>query len=43
MPPIGYSPAMDLALKSCERDIIITMDCDDTYPTDQIDLFSKKY
>lgn len=42
MPPIGYSPAMDLALKSCERDIIITMDCDDTYPTDQIDLFSKK-
>ena len=42
MPPIGYSPAMDLALKSCEREVIITMDCDDTYPVDQIDKFSKK-
>lgn len=42
MPPIGYSPAMDLALKSCEREVIITMDCDDTYPVDQIDRFSKK-
>ena len=42
IPAIGYSPAMDLALKSCDRDIIITMDCDDTYPVDKIDLFSKK-
>ena len=42
MPPIGYSPAMDLALKSSKREIIITMDCDDTYPVDQIDNFSKK-
>ena len=42
MPPIGYSPAMDLALKSCDREIIITMDCDDTYPVDQIDNFSRK-
>ena len=33
---------MDLALKSCSRDIIITMDCDDTYPTNEIDFFSKK-
>ena len=33
-PPKGYGPAMDLALKSCEREVIITMDCDDTYPTD---------
>ena len=42
LPAIGYSPAMDLALKSCNRDIIITMDCDDTYPVDMIDLFSRK-
>ena len=41
LPPIGYSPAMDLALKSATRDILITMDCDDTYPVDQIDKFSK--
>ena len=42
LPPSGYGPAMDLALKSCSRDIIITMDCDDTYPTNEIDFFSKK-
>jgi glycosyltransferase involved in cell wall biosynthesis len=41
-PPKGYGPAMDLALKSCDRDVIITMDCDDTYPTDEIELFSSK-
>lgn len=35
-PPIGYSPAMDLALKSATKDIIITLDCDDTYPVSQI-------
>ncbi len=40
-PPKGYGPAMDLALNSCSRDIIITLDCDDTYPVDQIDYFSK--
>lgn len=41
-PPSGYSPAMDLALKSCNRDVIITLDCDDTYPVNEIDLISKK-
>lgn len=41
-PPKGYSPAMDLALKSATRDVIVTLDCDDTYPTDQIIPFSKK-
>ncbi|MDA7556637.1 glycosyltransferase family 2 protein [Candidatus Pelagibacter sp.] len=40
-PPKGYGLAMDLALKSCSRDVIITMDCDCTYPTDQIDILSK--
>jgi glycosyltransferase involved in cell wall biosynthesis len=40
-PPQGYGLAMDLALKSCTRDVIITMDCDCTYPTDQIDFLSK--
>ena len=41
-PPKGYGPAMDLALNSCNREVIITMDCDDTYPTDEIELFSSK-
>ena len=41
LPPIGYSPAMDLALKSATRDILITMDCDDTYPVTMIDKFSR--
>ncbi len=40
-PPVGYGPAMDYALKCSTREIIITVDCDDTYPLDQIDYFSK--
>ncbi|WP_440634199.1 glycosyltransferase [Candidatus Pelagibacter sp. HIMB1746] len=40
-PPKGYGLAMDLALKSCTKEIIITMDCDSTYPTDKIDFLSK--
>lgn len=40
-PPVGYGPAMDYALKCSNREIIITVDCDDTYPLDQIDYFSK--
>jgi len=40
-PPSGYGPAMDYALKCSNRDVVITVDCDDTYPIDQIDYFSK--
>ena len=32
---------MDYALKSSNREIIITIDCDDTYPLDQVDYFSR--
>ena len=35
-PPIGYGPAMNLALKSASRDIIVTLDCDNTYPVSEI-------
>ncbi len=42
LPPKGYSPAMDLALKSASREIVITLDCDDTYPADQIIPFANK-
>lgn len=35
-PPKGYGPAMDLALRSASGDVVVTMDCDDTYPADRI-------
>lgn len=35
-PPRGYSPAMDLALRSAKGEVVITLDCDDTYPVEQI-------
>ena len=35
-PPQGYGPAMDKALRSGSGDVVITLDCDDTYPTDVI-------
>ncbi|MBS1954060.1 MAG: glycosyltransferase family 2 protein [Cyanobacteria bacterium SZAS-4] len=35
-PPQGYGPALGLALKEAVGDIIVTMDCDDTYPTQAI-------
>ena len=35
-PPKGYGMAMELALKSADGEIIITMDCDGTYPAEEI-------
>jgi glycosyltransferase involved in cell wall biosynthesis len=35
-PPKGYGPAMDLALRSAGGAVVVTMDCDGTYPTDRI-------
>lgn len=35
-PPKGYGKAMELALKSASGDIVITLDCDGTYPTKEI-------
>lgn len=35
-PPQGYGVAMDLALRSAKGDVVVTLDCDDTYPVDQI-------
>ena len=35
-PPQGYGPAMYRALTTPERDIVVTLDCDDTYPTEQL-------
>jgi glycosyltransferase involved in cell wall biosynthesis len=36
VPPKGYGPAMGKALTTASRDIVITLDCDDTYPVEQI-------
>jgi glycosyltransferase involved in cell wall biosynthesis len=35
-PPRGYGRAMDLALRSASGDVIVTMDCDNTYPAEKI-------
>ena len=37
LPPRGYGPAMDTALRSSEREVIVTLDCDDTYPVNFIE------
>jgi len=38
-PPRGYGPAMDRALREGRGEIVLTLDCDDTYPTDAIPRF----
>ena len=35
-PPKGYGPAMDRAVRDAHGEIVITLDCDDTYPVDAI-------
>ncbi len=36
IPPRGYNAAMDLALRSAKGKVVVTMDCDDTYPAERI-------
>ena len=40
-PPRGYGPAMDLALRSASGRVVVTLDCDDTYPTEDIPLLAR--
>lgn len=35
-PPQGYGPAMNRAVREASGDVVITLDCDDTYPVDAI-------
>jgi glycosyltransferase involved in cell wall biosynthesis len=35
-PPKGYGPAMDRAVRDASGDVVITLDCDDTYPVEMI-------
>jgi glycosyltransferase involved in cell wall biosynthesis len=41
-PPKGYGPAMDRALREASGDIVLTLDCDDTYPVEAIPDFLRK-
>jgi glycosyltransferase involved in cell wall biosynthesis len=36
VPPQGYGRAMARVLKECRGDVIVTLDCDGTYPASQI-------
>ena len=36
LPPRGYGPAMDAALRSAGGQAVVTLDCDDTYPAEVI-------
>lgn len=36
LPPRGYGPAMDLVLRSARGRVVVTLDCDDTYPPEMI-------
>lgn len=35
-PPQGYGRAMETALRSASGDVVVTLDCDDTYPEEMI-------
>lgn len=40
-PPKGYGPAMDMALRSGTGKVVVTLDCDDTYPAADIPKLAK--
>lgn len=40
-PPKGYGPAMDLALRSANGRVVVTLDCDDTYPPEMIPVLAQ--
>jgi len=40
-PPQGYGTAMDLALRSASGDVVVTLDCDNTYPAEMIPAFAR--
>lgn len=42
IPARGYGPAMDAALQGAAGQIVVTIDCDDTYPAESIPCLVKK-
>ena len=41
-PPQGYGPAMDRAVREAAGDVVVTLDCDDTYPVEMIPALVQK-
>ncbi len=41
LPPRGYGPAMDTALRSAAGQVVVTLDCDDTYPAEEIPVLAR--
>jgi glycosyltransferase involved in cell wall biosynthesis len=39
-PPKGYGPAMEKVLRNASREVVVTMDCDGTYPAARIRQFA---
>lgn len=35
-PPCGYGPAMERVLREANREVVVTLDCDNTYPIEVI-------
>ncbi len=35
-PPQGYGPAMNRAVREASGDVVVTLDCDDTYPVEMV-------
>jgi glycosyltransferase involved in cell wall biosynthesis len=40
-PPKGYNKAMELGLRSAKGDVVVTLDCDNTYPASEIPVLAK--
>jgi len=40
-PPKGYGPAMDRVLRSAEGEVIVTLDCDGSYPAAMIPILAR--
>jgi len=40
-PPRGYGRAMNLALRAASGEVVVTLDCDDTYPVGMIGVFAR--
>ncbi|HWA08461.1 MAG TPA: glycosyltransferase family 2 protein [Opitutaceae bacterium] len=41
-PPKGYGPAMDRVLRSAEGEVIVTLDCDGSYPAAMIPVLARQ-
>jgi glycosyltransferase involved in cell wall biosynthesis len=40
-PPKGYGPAMDMVLRNAKGDVVVTLDCDGSYPTAMIPVLAR--